>query len=71
MIIILLILLYLIGYILCFGFTFSYLQKAYPLIAEDDYDADRNFALFISLFSWMGLFVSWFRGSWRYGVKYR
>jgi hypothetical protein len=71
MTIILIIILYIIGAILSYGLAFAHMQGIYPEVAEKMYKEDRNFAVSMAVFSWIGVLVALGKGAGKYGLKFR
>ena len=72
MIIASLVVLYLIGSLVTIGAAFNYFQKKYPLVAPDHWREDLAFAIGVSLYGPVGLFVVVIlAGGFKYGILIR
>jgi hypothetical protein len=58
---------------LTYAIFFAHLQRNFPSIAQEEYQEDMSFSLFLALvFSWIGLFVAFFAtGFAKHGLKFR
>ena len=69
-------LLIIIGYVLCcvvsYAGTFAYFQRKYKNIAEEQYHADMDLSVCVSLFGPVSLIISFFMsGGFKLGFKFK
>ena len=57
--------------ILSYGYLFSMLQNKYPRIAEEQYNEDRMYSIFLSICSPVTLIVLFLFGHHKYGLKFK
>ena len=68
------ILIYLVGVILCYGYVFAYYQREYKILADEDYYHDMRFSMIISISSFLGIFAIGILqrpGKFHHGLKFK